>query len=91
MRHARAPVASRSLAMMLFDVRFLPHVALDFESEGGIVAVSAQEGSEAWRLITEIHDTYWLVNIVDNDYVNGHGLEVFDRVMNRQAQCSESD
>jgi hypothetical protein len=57
----------------------------------GIVSVSAQEGSEAWRLITEIHDTYWLVNIVDNDYVNGHGLEVFDRVMNRQAQCSESD
>jgi hypothetical protein len=68
---------------------FLTLLLIDYESMR--VLVSMQEGSEAWKLISEIHDTYWLVNIVDNDYVNGQGLEVFDRVMNRQAQCSESD
>ena len=68
---------------------FLTLLLIDYESMR--VLVSMQEGSEAWKLISEIHDTYWLVNIVDNDYVNGRGLEVFDRVMNRQAKCSESD
>jgi methylenetetrahydrofolate reductase (NADPH) len=27
--------------------------------------------SESYKLIKEIYDTYYLVNIVDNDYVNG--------------------
>jgi len=27
--------------------------------------------SESYKLIKEIYDTYYLVNIVDNDYVDG--------------------
>ncbi|MBD3335353.1 MAG: methylenetetrahydrofolate reductase [Candidatus Eisenbacteria bacterium] len=29
------------------------------------------EGSPAYKLIEDIHDTYYLVNIVDNDYIEG--------------------
>jgi methylenetetrahydrofolate reductase (NADPH) len=39
------------------------------------------EGSPSRKLIEWIHDTYWLVNIVDNDFINGNIFEVFDRVI----------
>lgn len=32
------------------------------------------EGSESRSVIQSIHDTYYLVNLVDNDYVKGNVL-----------------
>jgi len=35
------------------------------------------EGSASRRLIEEIHDSYWLLNLVENDYVNGDIFTIF--------------
>ncbi len=37
-------------------------------------------GSSSHALIQEIHDTYFLVNMVDNDYVHGDIFAVFERM-----------
>jgi methylenetetrahydrofolate reductase (NADPH) len=34
--------------------------------------------SEQWELLTRIHDNYFLVNIVENDFVNGNIYKFFD-------------
>lgn len=39
------------------------------------------EGSESWELIQEIHDSYYLVNMVDNDFVQGDLNAFFEKVM----------
>jgi len=39
------------------------------------------EGSPSWKLIQNIHDTYYLVNVVDNDYVSGDIWAFFDAVL----------
>lgn len=38
------------------------------------------KGSPSWELIQEVHDTYYLVNIVDNDYVKGDIFALFDKL-----------
>eukprot|EP00898_Chlorokybus_atmophyticus_P001234 jgi/Chlat1/2110/Chrsp17S02699 len=35
------------------------------------------DNSESKKLIERVHDTYWLVNIVDNDYVRGDMFAIF--------------
>ncbi len=35
------------------------------------------EGSTPRRLIEEIHDSYWLLNLVENDYINGDIFAIF--------------
>lgn len=39
------------------------------------------EGSESRKLIDHIHDTFFLVNIVDNDYINGNIMSIFDEMI----------
>lgn len=39
------------------------------------------EGSEARRLIREIHDTFFLVNVVDNDFVSGDLWAVLEKAV----------
>ncbi|CAI5729819.1 unnamed protein product [Peronospora destructor] len=36
-----------------------------------------EEGSQSAKLLHEIHDTYFLVSIVDNDFVNGNIWDLF--------------
>ncbi|XP_030842901.1 methylenetetrahydrofolate reductase [Strongylocentrotus purpuratus] len=43
-----------------------------------------KEGSPSWHVIQFIHDTYFLVNLVDNDYVKGNVLfEIIERMLER--------
>ena len=43
-----------------------------------------QEGSTSCHIIQFIHDTYYLVNLVDNDYVKGSVLfEIIERMLER--------
>ena len=35
------------------------------------------EDSAARTLLDEIHDSYWLLNLVENDYVNGDIFAIF--------------
>jgi len=37
--------------------------------------------SESSCLVETIHDTYWLVNVVDNDYINGDIFAVFNKII----------
>jgi len=39
------------------------------------------EGSVAWKLIQSIMDTWYLVNVVDNDYVSGDIFAFFEAVL----------
>jgi len=39
-----------------------------------------EEGSVSRKLIEHIHDTYFLINIVDNDYVKGDVFAVFNEL-----------
>lgn len=41
------------------------------------------EGSVSRQVIETIHDTFFLVNIVDNDYINCKMIEMFDRLLER--------
>jgi methylenetetrahydrofolate reductase (NADPH) len=40
-----------------------------------------EEGSVSRELIKEIHDTYFLVNIVDNNFISGNLFDIFDKVI----------
>lgn len=40
-----------------------------------------EKNSEAWSLLQQVHDSYYLVNVVDNDYVNGDIFAVFQKIM----------
>mgnify|MGYP001082917213 FL=1 len=42
-----------------------------------------EEGSVSRQIIETIHDTYFLVNIVDNDYINCKMLDMFERLLER--------
>ena len=47
------------------------------------------EGSTSWHVIQFIHDTYYLVNLVDNDYVKGNVLfEIIERMLERCKDCN---
>ena len=35
------------------------------------------EGSESRRIIAEIHDSYWLLNLVENNYSDGDIFAIF--------------
>ncbi len=35
------------------------------------------EGSPSRRLLEEIHDTYWLLNLIENDYTDGNIFAIF--------------
>lgn len=37
--------------------------------------------SKSHKLIQEIHDTYYLVNVVDNDYVKGDMFAFFSKLL----------
>jgi len=39
------------------------------------------EDTPSWKLIQTIRDTYYLVNVVDNDYVSGDIFAFFDAVL----------
>jgi methylenetetrahydrofolate reductase (NADPH) len=39
-----------------------------------------EEGSRSREIITEIHDSYYLVNLVDNDFVRGNIFAPFDEL-----------
>jgi methylenetetrahydrofolate reductase (NADPH) len=49
------------------------------------------EGSESRRLIQEIHDTFFLVNVVDNDFVSGNLWAVFDEVVRESPGEGDAD
>ena len=34
--------------------------------------------SEQWKFLTSVHDNYFLVNVVENDFVNGNIYKIFD-------------
>ncbi len=40
-----------------------------------------EEGSEAADLIQRVHDEYFLVNLVDNDFVSGDIFRVFEEAL----------
>lgn len=40
-----------------------------------------EQGTAAWDLIQEVHDTYFLVNVVDNDYMKDSVLDFFEKIM----------
>ncbi|RLN49920.1 hypothetical protein BBJ28_00010864, partial [Nothophytophthora sp. Chile5] len=37
-----------------------------------------EEASQSAQLLREIHDSYFLVSIVDNDFVNGNIWDLFE-------------
>lgn len=37
-------------------------------------------GTPSYALLQEIHDQYFLVNIVDNDYVKGNIFDIFEKM-----------
>jgi methylenetetrahydrofolate reductase (NADPH) len=39
------------------------------------------EDSQAWAVLQEIQDSYWLVNVVDNDFVNGDIFKALEAVL----------
>jgi len=39
------------------------------------------EDSPARKLIQQIHDTFFLVNVVDNNYIDGDIFKIFDEVL----------
>ena len=47
------------------------------------------EDSESQQIIDTIHDTYYLINLVDNDYIAGNCLfDVLDAVLVRLGKLS---
>jgi methylenetetrahydrofolate reductase (NADPH) len=40
-----------------------------------------EEGSVSRQLIKVIHDTYFLVNIVDNNFISGNLFAIFNKVI----------
>jgi len=43
-----------------------------------------EKGTESWKLIEGIKDTYYLVNVVDNDYVKGDMFQFFTQLLSTQ-------
>ena len=44
-----------------------------------------EEGSRSWNVIDEMCNTFFLVNLVDNDFINGNAIyEVLSRVLGYQ-------
>lgn len=37
--------------------------------------------SESWNIIQQIHDTFYLVNVVDNDYIHGDVFALFEKLL----------
>jgi len=48
-------------------------------------------GTDSNKLIHEIHDNYFLVNIVDNNFVNGNIFDVLNEVMKTIQERADSD
>jgi len=48
-----------------------------------------ESSSNSASLIQDIHDTFYLVNLVDNDYINGDIFGFFDRVMQHDGKKEE--
>jgi len=40
--------------------------------------------SESYKLLQLIHDTYYLVNVVENDYIKGDLFARFDEIIEEQ-------
>lgn len=47
------------------------------------------EESEAYEILYDIHDSVFLVNVVDNDYIKGDIFKVFDRALEIMASKQE--
>jgi len=43
------------------------------------------------KVIRDIYDTYYLVNVVDNDYINGDIFGFFSRVMQLDGRKAEEE
>ena len=44
-------------------------------------------GSKSWNVIKHFHDNYYLVNLVDNDFIKGNCLfDVVDRVISMRGR-----
>ena len=41
-----------------------------------------EKDKNAKKVLQEIHDTWWLVNIVDNDYISDNGVDIFTMFKN---------
>jgi len=39
------------------------------------------ENSTGYKLISQIRDTYYLVNVVDNDFIHGDLFQIFDSIL----------
>lgn len=39
-----------------------------------------KEDTPSWKLLEEVHDTYFLVNVVDNDYIHGEIFTFFEQL-----------
>ena len=44
-----------------------------------------EEGTESHTLLHDMHDTYFLCNLVENDFVRGDVFAVFDAVRSLDA------
>lgn len=42
-----------------------------------------EEGSPAKEILKEIHDDFYLVNVIDNDFVGGDITELFREILTR--------
>lgn len=42
-----------------------------------------EEDSQSYEVLEEIHDTYFLVNVVDNDFVSGEIFRLFNHALNK--------
>jgi methylenetetrahydrofolate reductase (NADPH) len=47
------------------------------------------EESEAYEILYDIHDSVFLVNVVDNDYIKGDIFKVFDRALEIMNKANE--
>jgi len=47
--------------------------------------------SKSAELIYDIHNTYYLVNVVDNNFVNGDLFEVFESINVKYPESSSSE
>lgn len=48
-------------------------------------------GSESWDLIQQIHDSYFLVSLVDNNYVSGDIFAVFNELLSNSEDGAEEE
>jgi len=50
-----------------------------------------EQGSLSSKVIQEIHDTFYLVNVVDNDYIHGDILGFFDRLIQSDSEVRKTE